>query len=56
MYIRIPLSFLPVFLSWCIKLEFGRSKFELCLKSLSVDHVSVTKIILKYFVQFIRKL
>ena len=34
----LPLS-LPVFLSRCIESKFDKWKFELFLKSLSVDHV-----------------
>ena len=38
-YIRMPPLSLPVFLSWCIESKFDKWKFELFLKSLSVDHV-----------------
>ena len=39
--------FLSVFLSGCIYSKFGKWILELFLNSLSVDHVSVTEIILK---------
>ena len=51
----MPPSFLPVFLSLCIKSKFGKLKFELFLKSLSVDHVSVTQFMLKELEQFKRR-
>ena len=51
MYNKIPL-FYHVFISWCTKSKFGTRKF---LKSLSVDHIAVTQIILIKLQQFIRK-
>ena len=42
-YIRMLSPFLQIFLSWWMKLKFGKWKFELSLKSLFVDNVSATQ-------------
>ena len=52
----MPPPFLPAFLSLQMKSKFDKCKFVLFLKSLSVDHASVTQVMFKEFENIVKLL